>query len=161
MDLEWGERGGSVSLLMPGAGEKRDAASSLAWWEQVIKSNSMVFVLPSACNLREQGRKYLSCGRKNQAQILPPLVRMRKELGTKATSSLGAFRILLRREICQKANLKTLLSSLASQQILTPVSSRGRGQANPTSTQTPLVDPCCQLFLGIESSWFGELAPSV
>ena len=73
-----------------------------------MQIETLYFCLTQCLHLREQGgRKYLSCGRKNQAQILPPLVRMRKELGTKATSSLGAFRILLRREICQKTNLKT------------------------------------------------------
>ena len=53
MDLEWGER---VEVCLSSCLElgKWDAASSLVWWEQVIKSNSMVFVLPSACTFENK-----------------------------------------------------------------------------------------------------------
>ena len=128
MNLDWVERAEACLSSRPELG-KWDTASSSVWWEQeIIKSDSMIFVLPSACIFENK----LSCRRTYQAQILPPLVRMRKQLGTKATSLSWRLQDSAEKRNLPKDQLENLLPCWLPQQIVTLISSSGKGAGKST-----------------------------
>ena len=120
----------------------------------------MIFVLPSACIFENK----LSCRRTYQAQILPPLVRMRKQLGTKATSLSWRLQDSAEKRNLPKDQLENLLPCWLPQQIVTLISSSGKGAGKSTvhtNTTSGSLQPALSGAWKLLVWWVGSFAQAL